>query len=103
MIRLQKESNFDIVTGSRYVGNGGVFGWDWRRKLISRGANYFTQVLLRPGVSDLTGSFRLYRSTVLKELVAMCISKGYSFQMEMIIRARQLGYSIGEVQLILFI
>ena len=26
-----------------------------------------------------------------------CVSKGYVFQMEMIVRARQLGYSVGEV------
>ena len=40
---------------------GGVFGWDFMRKLISRTANYVAQVLLRPGASDLTGSFRLYK------------------------------------------
>ena len=27
-----------------------------------------------------------------------CVSKGYVFQMEMIIRARQFGYTIGEVK-----
>ncbi|NWX95139.1 DPM1 mannosyltransferase, partial [Nothoprocta ornata] len=93
----QKEGNFDIVSGTRYKGNGGVYGWDLKRKLISRGANFLTQVLLRPGASDLTGSFRLYRKEVLQKLVEKCVSKGYVFQMEMIVRARQLGYTIGEV------
>jgi dolichol-phosphate mannosyltransferase len=73
----------------------GVNGWDLKRKVISRGANYVTQVLLRPGASDLTGSFRLYKKEVLQNLVAACVSKGYVFQMEMIVRARQLGYTIG--------
>ena len=27
-----------------------------------------------------------------------CVSKGYIFQMEMIIRARQFGFTIGEVR-----
>ncbi|EDL96367.1 rCG32280, isoform CRA_c [Rattus norvegicus] len=58
-IRKQKEGNFDIVSGTRYKGNGGVYGWDLKRKIISRGANFITQILLRPGASDLTGSFRL--------------------------------------------
>ncbi|NXL06638.1 DPM1 mannosyltransferase, partial [Mesembrinibis cayennensis] len=93
----QKEGNFDIVSGTRYKGNGGVYGWDLKRKLISRGANFITQVLLRPGASDLTGSFRLYRKEVLQKLMEKCVSKGYVFQMEMIVRARQLGYTIGEV------
>jgi len=95
--RKQKEGNFDVVSGTRYIGSGGVFGWDLRRKLISRGANYLTQILLRPGASDLTGSFRLYKKDVLQRLVDACVSKGFIFQMEMIVRARQFGYTIGEV------
>ena len=83
-IRKQQEEDYDIVTGTRYAGDGGVYGWNIKRKLIrfelknfysfylvcfcrliiffylliSRSANYVTQVLLRPGVSDCTGSFR---------------------------------------------
>ena len=57
-IKVQKENDYDIVTGTRYDGDGGVNGWDLKRKVISRGANFLTQMLLRPGVSDLTGSFR---------------------------------------------
>ncbi|XP_074645453.1 dolichol-phosphate mannosyltransferase subunit 1-like [Tubulanus polymorphus] len=96
-IRLQKEADYDVVSGTRYLGNGGVYGWDFKRKLISRGANYVSQILLRPGASDLTGSFRLYKKDVLQKLVESCVSKGYVFQMEMIIRARQFGFTIGEV------
>ena len=57
------------------------------------------QVLLRPGASDLTGSFRLYRKDVLEKLISVCVSKGYVFQMEMIVRARQLNYTVGEVRI----
>ncbi|XP_010341424.1 dolichol-phosphate mannosyltransferase subunit 1 isoform X2 [Saimiri boliviensis] len=73
-IRKQKEGNFDIVSGTRYKGNGGVYGWDLKRKII-----------------------RLYRKEVLEKLIEKCVSKGYVFQMEMIVRARQLNYTIGEV------
>lgn len=41
--------------------------------------------------------YRLYRKEVLEKLIKACVSKGYVFQMEMIIRARQFGYNIGEV------
>lgn len=57
-IELQKKNDYDLVSGTRYKGDGGVYGWDFKRKLISRGANFITQLLLRPGASDLTGSFR---------------------------------------------
>jgi len=97
MVKLQQAQDLDMVTGTRYVGTGGVYGWDLKRKAVSRGANLLTQILLRPGVSDLTGSFRLYKKEVLQTLVDACVSKGYVFQMEMIVRARQNNFTIGEV------
>lgn len=96
-IKLQESGDYDIVSGTRYAGEGGVFGWDFKRKLISRGANFLSQVLLRPNASDLTGSFRLYKKPVLEQCIASCVSKGYVFQMEMLVRARQHKFSIAEV------
>ena len=94
---MQTSFNYDIVSGTRYIGNGGVYGWDFMRKLISRGANFLSQLLLRPNASDLTGSFRLYKKNVLQKCITTCVSKGYVFQMEMLVRARQHGFTIGEV------
>ena len=86
MIEHQKLHNYDVVSGTRYSGRqAGVFGWDFKRKLISRGANYVTQILLRPNASDLTGSFRLYKKSVLQTLVESCVSKGYVFQVNSLI------------------
>lgn len=96
-IALQKKHDYDIVTGTRYAGNGGVYGWDLKRKLVSRGANFLATLLLRPNVSDLTGSFRLYKKPALENIIASTKSKGYVFQMEMMVRARSFGYTIGEV------
>jgi len=53
---------------------------------------YYMIVLLPPIMC-----FRLYKKEVLEKLVEQCVSKGYVFQMEMIVRARQLGYTVGEV------
>ncbi|KAI5963572.1 DPM1 [Candida pseudojiufengensis] len=96
-IAKQKTEDYDIVTGTRYAGDGGVYGWDFKRKLISRGANFLATVVLRPNVSDLTGSFRLYKTQVLKKIIDVTKSKGYVFQMEMMVRARSLGFTVGEV------
>ena len=32
--RKQKEGNYDVVSGTRYIGDGGVYGWDFKRKLV---------------------------------------------------------------------
>ncbi|KAF8989175.1 dolichol-phosphate mannosyltransferase [Hymenopellis radicata] len=74
-ISLQQKHNLDIVTGTRYRSTSKPSA----TKLVSRGANFLADTVLNPGVSDLTGS------------------KGYVFQMEMIVRARAEGYTIGEV------
>lgn len=97
MIGVQKEKDYDIVTGTRYAGNGGVYGWDLKRKLVSRGANLFADTVLRPGVSDLTGSFRLYKRDVLEKVISNTESKGYTFQMELMTRAKGMGYTVAEV------
>lgn len=80
-IKLQKEHNYDIVLGTRYAKDGGVYGWNLKRKFISRGANLLASTVLGTGVSDVTGSFRLYKKPVLETLMSEVTSKGYVFQM----------------------
>jgi len=94
---LSTNGGYDIVTGTRYSGDGGVFGWDLKRKFVSRGANLFADTVLRPGVSDLTGSFRLYKKQVLQKVIESTESKGYTFQMEMMVRAKAMGFTVAEV------
>lgn len=96
-VAKQKEGDYDVVTGTRYAGDGGVYGWDLKRKLVSRGANFLASTLLRPGVSDVTGSYRLYKKLVLENVITETKSKGYVFQMEMIFRTKNLGYKVAEV------
>lgn len=97
MIRIQATNDYDIITGTRYASDGGVYGWDLKRKLISKGVNIFADTLLRPGVSDLTGSFRLYKKDMLQDVITKVQSKGYVFQMELIVLAQAMGYTIAEV------
>ena len=97
MLTLRRKKGYDVVSGTRYARGGGVCGWDTRRKLTSKGANYLARVALAPGVSDLTGSFRLYSKPVLERLVREVRSRGYVFQMEIIVRAKAMGFSVGEV------
>ncbi|KAG5440072.1 hypothetical protein PCK2_000584 [Pneumocystis canis] len=96
-IKLQKEKSYDIVLGTRYALGGGVYGWDLKRKLVSLGANLLSKILFQHGVSDVTGSFRLYKKDVFEKIILDSKSKGYVFQMEIIVKARKYGYSIGEV------
>lgn len=97
MLKRQLETGCDVVTGTRYRLGGGVLGWDLRRKLTSRVANFLAKLVLSPGASDLTGSFRLYKRDVLEDVLKTVKSKGYVFQMEVIVRADKMGYHIEEI------
>ncbi len=96
-IQRQKSGDYDIVTGSRYADGGQIVGWNFKRKLISKVANFVTRLLLRPPVTDLTGSYRLYKKNVIDQLMSDIKSTGYVFQMEIIVRATKMGYTISEV------
>mmetsp|Transcript_27856 Transcript_27856/g.64532 ORF Transcript_27856/g.64532 Transcript_27856/m.64532 type:complete len:237 (+) Transcript_27856:3-713(+) len=97
MVETMNSRKVDIVTGTRYRPGGGVAGWDTYRKLTSRTANYLADFLLNPGVSDLTGSFRLYEKRVLEQILPQVRSTGYAFQMEIIVRAKQSNMAVAEV------
>ena len=76
------------------------FGWNLKRKAISVTANHLAATLLQTGVTDVTGSFRLFRKPALEALMREVTSKGYVFQMEVIARAKLNGLAIEEVPII---
>lgn len=87
----------DVVLGSRYVPGGGVRDWGLLRRLISRAASLYTQLLLMP-VRDATGGFKCFRRTVLERLDLDAItSRGYMFQIETTFRARRAGFRVVEI------
>jgi len=97
MVAKQRSADYDIVTGTRYAPGGGVYGWDLKRRMTSKGANIFADTVLRPGVSDLTGSFRLYKRPVLERLFEATDVRGFSMQMALAVTAKAMGFSIAEV------
>lgn len=98
MISKMNKSDYDIVSGTRYIKGGGVYGWDLKRKITSKGANFLASFLLSTGnASDLTGSFRLYKRKVLSDILSKVKSTGYAFQMEILVLAKAANYSIGEI------
>ncbi|PNW84605.1 hypothetical protein CHLRE_03g150950v5 [Chlamydomonas reinhardtii] len=99
-IAKQRATGADVVSGTRYQLGGGVAGWNLVRKLTSRGANILASFILGARTSDLTGAYRLYRRDALAKLLAATKSRGYAFQMEVIVRAQYSGLRIEEVPIV---
>ena len=87
----------DLLIGSRYVKDGGVANWSTFRKLLSKSANSYANLLLSLGIKDATSGFRIYTAELLKKMEISTIrSEGYCFQIEMTRRAISRGGSIAE-------
>ncbi len=87
----------DVMIGSRYVKGGGVVNWPLKRKLMSRGVNLYARTLLGLRTHDCSGSYRCYRVTTLSKVdFESVISRGYSFQEEILWRLKRVGARMRE-------
>ncbi|MFV0446496.1 MAG: polyprenol monophosphomannose synthase [Planctomycetaceae bacterium] len=95
---LDQAGSFDVVIASRYVPGGGVVGWNWRRKLMSRGINSWARSVLGLKTHDNSGSYRCYRMSKLKRLPLDRVhASGYAIQEELLYLCRQAGCTFVEV------
>jgi dolichol-phosphate mannosyltransferase len=91
----------DVAIGSRYVPGGGVEGWPLRRHFMSRGVNWYARMALRLPVRDCSGAFRCYRTSLLRRIpFDQIISRGYSFQEEILWHLKRVGARFREVPII---
>ena len=87
----------DVALGSRWVPGGAVENWPLRRRLLSRGGNFYTRVALGIAVRDATGGFRAFRSRALERVDLRTVeSQGYCFQVDLLWRALEQGLTVVE-------
>lgn len=98
MIDVARETNADLVLGSRYIAGGSTIGWPWHRKLISRIGSIYAGLVLSVQIRDLTGGFKLWKRETLEDIdLASVHSDGYSFQAETTYRALTRKHAIEQV------
>lgn len=91
----------DVAMGSRYIPGGGVENWAWHRRFLSKGANTMARLCLGREVHDWTGSFRCYRTDMLKTLrLERFRSNGYAFAEEILFECRFHGFTTQEVPIL---
>ncbi len=94
------DEGFDMVVGTRYSEGGSIPpNWPLQRKLFSIVGNLTVRtILMRFGIHDWTGGFRVLRREVfLKEKEELTSFKGYTFQVSFLHKAARDGFKIGEV------
>ena len=100
---IAKAEEFDVVLGSRYVeGRVTVTNWPMSRLLVSYFGSRYAQFVTRLPVRDATGGFNCWHRRVLASLDFSRIeSNGYTFQIELKLRAWRKGYSLHEIPIVL--
>lgn len=92
----------DLVIGSRYLnGSVSVVNWPLRRLILSYFASVYTRFVTGLEIMDCTSGFKCFRRSVIEAIDLDSVrSDGYSFQIEMNYRCREMGFSIVEVPII---
>jgi dolichol-phosphate mannosyltransferase len=99
LIRTAEDA--DLVLGSRYTEGGGVAGWGWHRRLLSRGGCWYARTILGVPVRDLTGGFKCFRREVLETLDLEDVhADGYGFQIELTFRTLRAGFRVKEIPIV---
>jgi dolichol-phosphate mannosyltransferase len=99
---IDKAREFDIVLGSRYLdGRVTVMNWPMSRLLISFFGSWYARFVTRLPVQDATGGFNCWRREVLESLDFSRIeSNGYTFQIELKLRAWRKGFTLSEIPIV---
>ncbi len=100
-LRTACQNGADMSIGSRYVNGGGLVNWPWLRIAMSKGASFYSRLVLNMGVRDTTAGFKCYTRKVLEALPLDEIKfVGYAFQIEMKYRTFKKGFKITEVPIV---
>jgi dolichol-phosphate mannosyltransferase len=98
---LREIKQYDLVIGSRYISGVNVINWPMSRLLLSYFANVYTRIVTGMPLRDATGGFKCFRRNVLETIDLDDVhSTGYSFQIEMSMRAWKRGFKIKEIPII---
>ncbi len=93
----KKLSDHDVVVGSRYTKGGRIENWKWRRRLLSKFANFYVRAILGIPIRDVTTGFMYFRKDILKSVDPDSIkSEGYAFLVEFKYKIFKAGYKIIE-------
>jgi dolichol-phosphate mannosyltransferase len=94
-------SDADVVIGSRYIPGGGTQNWSRLRLAISRFGSFYARAILGLPIRDLTGGFNAWHRRVLEALPLDRVrSEGYSFQIELKLRAARAGFQLVETPIV---
>lgn len=98
VLLLNQAGDSSFVIGTRWMPGGSVVNWPKKRQFISKMGTKYASIALKLPYRDLTSGYRVIPRSFLERIDFSKIeTRGYGFQVEMAIKARDLGFKIQEV------
>jgi dolichol-phosphate mannosyltransferase len=94
---LDDLESHDIVIGSRFIG-GGITTDALHRRIIAKSFRPFSSIVLNIGVKDSMSGFAAIRKEVYDSIALNPL--GYKINLEIMYKAKQKGFTIGEVPIV---
>ena len=95
---LEQATDQNFVIGTRWMPGGSVVNWPKKRQFISKMGTKYASFALKLPYRDLTSGYRVIPRSFLEKIDFSKIeTRGYGFQVEMAIKARNNSFNIVEV------
>ncbi len=98
-LEMLKSGVCDVAHGSRrHLQSAILRGQPWHRRFISHAFKTTVRTMLGVprALTDTQCGFKVYRGDIARELYGQCVTDGFLFDIEIILRAVKKGYRIGE-------
>jgi dolichyl-phosphate beta-glucosyltransferase len=95
------DAGYDVAIGSRAMPGAQVeVRQPWYRENVGRLFNVFVRILAVPGLLDTQCGFKLFSARAADAVFGAARLDGFSFDVEALFIARQLGYRVAEVPVV---
>jgi dolichyl-phosphate beta-glucosyltransferase len=98
LLHVAETTSSNVVIGSRRAIGADVKREQvWYRNLLGRLANKLIQTLLLPGILDTQCGCKLFSRKAVQDIFPQITTGGWGFDIEVLARAKKLGYAVTEV------
>ncbi len=95
----QIRAGCDIVAASRFIPGGGMYNCPWLKDTLVRLAAWSLYHLAGVPTHDASNGFRMFSRRAIRE-IAIESSEGFTYSLELLVKAHRRGWRVGEVPVI---
>ncbi len=94
---IQNLKNYDVVIGSRAVKKLIKIKQPFKREIFGGMMSLIVRMLFRIGINDTQCGYKAFKRDVLEKVFNAVSSKGFEFDVELLLKIKKAGFSIKEL------